>query len=433
MKELTSIYREVGQQFIDDLFKNYLVVTEKLTGSHFSFERNDDSICFYKSNDKPINIIDRTLMIYYENPITYIKNTVSPILSKIPNNWKFCFQYFVHNEPGAIKYDIIPKNNLVLTHIQIKSHNGKMSKIIEDPRVLADWANTLKVTPLVPIFKGYLTDTQKQKISEFITTPIEDQHELFNTSSFASHIINVLNPNVNSTMLQSDLLKPIESIIFKFYKPGTTETFSAKLIDPYAITLMKNRPLIDVRRLPADMNEILLLDILAFIEERGLRRGEILSSGVNERYLELICNIFNDYVIRRGHSIQNIELEKAEFAKGDEFNLNTNFISSETTRNFLKNNQKLQDLFKIMLGSLRKKRNPDKTGNVMTNSVIADFNSMVSRIEELILSDNNDEFKTFSDYLQHLNIDNNKVLEKLSIGEKILDYNNFINIGKITI
>ena len=33
MKELTQIYKETGQQFIDDLFKDYLVVTEKLSGS----------------------------------------------------------------------------------------------------------------------------------------------------------------------------------------------------------------------------------------------------------------------------------------------------------------------------------------------------------------------------------------------------------------
>ena len=28
MKELSDIYKEVGQQFIDDLFKDYLTVTE---------------------------------------------------------------------------------------------------------------------------------------------------------------------------------------------------------------------------------------------------------------------------------------------------------------------------------------------------------------------------------------------------------------------
>jgi hypothetical protein len=401
MKELSKIYEEIGQQFVNDLMKDYLVVTEKLSGSSFSFEKIEDSIKFYKSNDKPINLVDRTLMVYYENAINYIKNVTKSIMSDIPNNWKFCFQYFVHNEPGIIKYDKLPKNNLILTHIQVKSANGKIGKIIEDPRVIQDWANALNVTPLLPIFKGYLTESQKQKIKDFISTPVEDQLELFKTKSFASYIINVLNPAISSTMLQSDLIKPIESIIFKFYKPGTAQVFSAKLIDPYTASLMKEKVIADPKRIPADINEILLLDILAFIEERGLKQNEILSTNPDERYLELITNIFNDYVTKKDSSLKDIQIEKADFVKGDEFNLNINLVPNELIRNMLANNESLQDLFKIMLGSLRKKRNPDKPGNVLTKTVIEDFNLLVSKINDIVSADINNEFKTFNDYLNY--------------------------------
>ena len=67
MKELARIYKELGQDFINDLAKDYLVVTEKLSGSAFSFEKSSSSLKFFKSNDKPINLVDRTLMVYYEN------------------------------------------------------------------------------------------------------------------------------------------------------------------------------------------------------------------------------------------------------------------------------------------------------------------------------------------------------------------------------
>ena len=73
MKELTNIYKEVGQQFVNDLFKDYLLVTEKLSGSSFAFEKHGDQIQFFKGNSKmPINIVDRTLMMYYEPAIQYI-------------------------------------------------------------------------------------------------------------------------------------------------------------------------------------------------------------------------------------------------------------------------------------------------------------------------------------------------------------------------
>lgn len=434
MKELGDIYKEVGQQFVDDLFKDYLTVTEKLSGSSFSFEKEGNTIKFYKSNDKLINLVDRTLMVYYESAISYIKKTTGPMLSTLPENWRFCFQYFVHNEPGVIQYDKLPKNNLVLTHIQIKSAGGKIGKLIEDPRVINDWGNKLNVTPLLPIFKGYLTDVQKQKIRDFISTPREDHKELFKTSSFASYLINALNPAVKSTVLQSDLLRPIDSIVFKFYKTGSTQVFSAKMIDPYTVSLMKDKELVDLRRVPADINEIILLDILAFIEERGLKKSEILSTTPDERYLELISAIFNDYIIKRGSGLKEIDIEKAEFAKGNEFKLNIDLIPSENTKNTLRDNERMQDLFKIMLGSLRKKRSPKRGGNVLTPSVITDFNLLIDKIEDAINTEVTSEFKTFGDYLSLKNINEfQQNADELVIEERALSINEFINLNKINL
>ena len=434
MKELARIYKELGQDFINDLAKDYLVVTEKLSGSAFSFEKSSSSLKFFKSNDKPINLVDRTLMVYYENPINYIKQTTLSFIDSIPANWRFCFQYFVHNEPGVIKYDKLPKNNLVLTHIQVKNQNGKFIKIIEDPRVIQDWSNALGVTPLLPIFKGYLTDEQKDSIKNFISTPIEDQLEIFKTSSFAEYLIKILNPKLSSTILQDDLTKPIESIIFKFYKPGTTQSISAKLIDPYTANLLKHKEPIDPKKAPADINEILLLDILAFIEERGLKSGELLSTTPDERYLELISSIFNEYVTRRGKGLKDLGIEKAEFAKGDEFKLNVDLIPSQATQSILKGNDTMQDLFKIMLGSLRKKRNPEKVGNILTPSVVEDFNELVTKIEDAINKSVDDKFKTFSDYLNLKKTNESyETAEDIIIEEKTLNYNGFINLGKIEI
>jgi len=357
MKELTQIYKDTGKQLIEDLFKDYLVVTEKLSGSSFSFKKSGEGINFYKGkNHRPINLIDRTMMVYYEKPIHYIKSIVTKNLSSIPDNWMFCFQYFPHNSPGIITYDRLPKNNLVLSHISVTSPSGKVLKVIEDPRVLNDWANALGVTALLPIFKGYLTEDQKKKITKFLDTPKEDQSAIFNTNSFAEYLLKILNPSIQSTTLQNDLKKPIESIIFKFYKAGTKQVIAAKLIDPYTINLMKDKEPVELRKLPADINEIILLDLLAFIEERGIKKHEILGDTEDMRYIELVSNIFNDYVTKRGKDITKIDIEKAEFAKGDEFDLNVELIPSQRTKDILNNNLKLKDLFKIMLGSLKKKR-----------------------------------------------------------------------------
>ena len=434
MKELTQIYKDAGQQLIEDLFKDYLVVSEKLSGSSFSFKKDGEGITFYKGgNQKPINLIDRTIMVYYEKPINFIKSVTSKNLSSIPENWKFCFQYFVNTNPGIITYDRLPKNNLVLTHIKVMTPAGKVTKVIEDPRVIRDWANALGVTPLLPLFKGYLTEDQKKKIKEFLETPKEDHAEIFSTNSFAEYLLRILNPNIQSTTLQNDLKKPIESIVFKFYKSGTKQVIAAKLIDPYTINLMKEKEPIDMRKAPADINEIILLDLLAFIEERGIKKHEILGDAEDTRYIELVSNIFNDYVTKRGKDIAKIDIEKADFAKGKEFDLNVELIPSQRTKDILNSNPKLKDLFKIILGSLKKKRK--NTGNIMTPSVVEDFNKMVNKVTDVIQTKDDGKFKTFDDYLK-IKSTNESLLpnaEELLIEDKVLDYNNFIQLGKVVI
>lgn len=436
MKELTQIYKETGQQFIDDLFKDYLVVTEKLSGSSFSFEKVGNDIQFFKGNtNKPISLIDRTLMMYYEKPISFIKDRLSQMSTSFPDNWRFCFQYFVNHGPITITYDTLPKNHLVLTHVKVKNENGKISKIIEDPRVIQDYATLLDVTPLLPIFKGYLTSVQKDKIREFLSTPKEDHQEIFKTNSFAKYLIEILNPSLTSTLLQNDLSKPIDSIVFKFYKPGTTQSISAKMIDPYTLNLMKDKKPVDLRRTPADINEILLLDMLAFIEERGLKKHEVLSSTPDERYIELVSNIFNDYATKRGNELKKIDIEKADFAKGDEFNLNVDIIPNQRTKDILMSDSTLQDIFKIMLGSLRKKRNPKNAGFIMTPSATEDFNKLISKINDIVSAEDSGAFKTFDDYLK-LKATNESVMPSLEdslLEEKVLSYNKFIDLGKVNV
>lgn len=433
MQELTKIYRQRGNDFINDLFNNYLLVSEKLSGSSFSFKRTDDNLSFYKGNSqRPINLVDRTLMIYYEKPISYITKSVTPIITSIPNGWEFCFQYFAHNEPGIIKYDHLPKNNLVLTHIIIKSETGKVAKIIDDPRVIGDWSKILNVTPLKPIFKGYLTQEQKSKIKEFISLSIEDQEELFGTNSFASYLIHLLNPSIQSTTLNNSLNTPIDSIIFKFFKPGTKQTFSSKLIDPYTKSLTKKKNIVDVRRSPADINEIILLDILAFLEERGLKKHEVLSSTPEERYIELISAIFNDYVRQRGSDIKNLNFEKADFAKAKEFDLNVNIINNQKTKELINSSESLKDLFKVILGSLRKTKNPKKAGQVLTKTVLNDFNAMIQKIEKIINETNDGQFKTFNDYINLKNTNEN-VFNQNDIEDNGIDVDKFISLDKVSI
>ena len=200
---------------------------------------------------------------------------------------------------------------------------------------------------------------------------------------------------------------------------------------------MKNKVKEDPRRAPADMNEIILLDILSFIEERGLRKNEILSTRPDERYLELVTAIFNDYVDKRGPDLKNLDIEKADFIKGDEFNLNLDLVSNDRARTRLASDSTLQDLYKIMLGSLKKKRDPDKAGAILTPAVIEDFNKVIGKIEDIVYMETGERFKTFGDYLkmkemnesifnkdnQHEEVIVSKIEERKKVKDSLIDVN----------
>lgn len=432
MKELVELYNTAGKDFLNNLFKCYTVVTEKVAGSSISFEKSEhkNNIIFYKGNrETRISKIDRVLMKYYENGINFLEETITPVIDNIPIGWVFCFQYFANNQPSVVSYSNLPQNNLLLTHIQI--YNGKkLDRIIEDPRVIKDWGNILNVSYAQPIFSGFLNQEQKNKICDFLDMPKEDHLEIFKTTSLAEYIISTLNPSLDKSYLQKSLSEPIDSLVFKFYKPGETKSISAKIVDPYTINLLKKKGPItreSLKKAPADINEILLLDVESFIEEYGLKPNELISIEPEDRYIELISNLFNNYITSRGSSINNIKIDKAVFAKGPEFELNIDNIENKFTKELIQANPEFSDVYKIILGSFRKKRN---VSNIMTPTVVNDFNRIVDEINDII-NTKQDGFKTFYDFLNVTKPDDDlfpsESTEELTIKENFNYTNELLN------
>ena len=87
-----------------------------------------------------------------------------------------------------------------------------------------------------------------------------------------------------------------------------------------------------------------------------------------------------------------------------------------------------------MLGSLRKKRNPEKAGSVMTASVVNDFNKLVDKIQKITNRKDIEEFKTFDEYLQLKKI-NESIEDPIEIvkEEKLLNYAQFVNLKSVNL
>jgi len=378
---LKDIYKQQGKEFIEDLFKSYVIVSEQIDGSRFMFQKHfDDSLIFYKKTGVEIGHIDRTLMSFYEKGIKYVTGLEKEIMDKIPDNWTFGFKYFPSLAPINIVYDRMPKNNLILTDISVRNDTGRVVKVINDTKVLRDWANILGVELPPIIYEGYLTNDQKEKITKFLEVNEQDLITLFKTDSFTKYIITILNTNLKTTALSNSIDKDIEGIIFKFIKPGETEFFSAKMIDPvfnfHQKHLSSNKP-----RVANDMYQIAILDIVEFIEQYKLNDIMLSGSLQEERYVELISALFNAYVATNGHKYIGVDFEVPDFAKRPEFNININNITNARTKEIL-NNDYMRNLFKIMLSSFRRHRK--NSTDILTNTVIDTINDIVDKIESKV-------------------------------------------------
>ena len=149
-------------------------------------------------------------------------------------------------------------------------------------------------------------------------------------------------------------------------------------------------------KISLDTNEILLLDVLSYIEQRGISNTKLLSDNPDDRYIELISNLFNNYIFARGHSISGISIDTAKFAKNNAFDLNVDNITNSTTRKLIEENPEFKSVYQIILGSFRKKRT---ASNIITPSVVDSFNKVVDEINEIINKEDDKGFKTFFDYL----------------------------------
>ena len=201
---LSNIYKQQGNEIIDKIFNDHLIVSEQIDGSRFLFQKlPDNTIVYYKKDGEQINYIDRTLMKFYENAITFIENMPIAIKVNLPDYWTFGFQYFPSSAPINIVYDRMPKNHLILTDISIRNEVGRTTKVIHDAKVLRDWAAKIDVEQPPIIFNGRLSDFQKSQLKRFLETPDEDLIQLFKTQSFTRYIISILNPKLTSSALVS--------------------------------------------------------------------------------------------------------------------------------------------------------------------------------------------------------------------------------------
>lgn len=406
-----------GDDFINRLFTMPVTVYEKLDASQFSFEKDEDGVfSFYKQGQNtPISKIDITLSQYYNGAIKYIQNLPLDKIKLIPANWRFCCEYFIDKSPIYISYDKMPKNGLVLINIIDNSTNQK--KVLDNKLFLSEWSDFLDIECPPVIFQGMLNEDQKTKILEFIKTPKAQLKEKFETNSFIRHLLSILDPERKSSFLRDSDRGLIEGVIFRF--ENDDESYTAKIIDPIFYTRKIENPEHKSSK-PSDVYWLTLIDVIEYLQ--GIKIKNLLPEGETpeEKYLDIICKIFNAFIHRYGKKFKGVDFELPNFMQKEAFKVGLEYIPNKETARLISEDESWQNVFKVFLAAFRKKKKG--TNNLFTDYVLNRFNQIVDEIATECNTDTDfDEegetgFMTFDEMKRYGKITD--VAESEEIGQK---------------
>ena len=392
LQSLNTYFESTNREDFLNLLKNPCVVTEKIQASSFHAQHGSNGWVYFKSGQKkPIDKVDRTIAKYYENAIKYFESISDEARMDLPKDWKFGFDYMPSNKTVEIEYDTLPKNGLMLSHIQIMNpvDNSLIKKVIRDPKVLYEWADKLEVQRPQVVFTGELASNQKDELVRLLEMSTEERKQAYESLGFTRRMYNIFNTAITKPALNENLDSRIDSLIINFFDGKNVKTFKIQESDRVSTE----------ERTSSDTYQIAMLDIVEFFVGYKIDDIKLESENADERYIELISNIFNAYVGENASKYAGVNFDSADFSDRPEFELNTKYLMNEKTIELVQN-KVLSELFKISLGSFRKKR--VKETEIINNDLMSQINEIVDKIEAIVmLKSNESSVMPFKTYLNH--------------------------------
>ena len=395
LQNIKKYFEETNINDFIKLLDNKCLVTEKIDASSFHVKRKNTGLLFYKSGSKKeMNRVDRTIVKYYENAIRHFKSVSSEVVEDMPSDWKFGFEYLADTKTVDIEYDVLPKGNMILTHIQVlnPSNPTQIKKVIRDTKVLNEWADKLDVARPAIIFEGRLDSGQKDELVNLLSMNVDEFAQTYDNPdkpSFTRKVFNIFNKSLSKSALNTDLSKDVAGLIVNFHDGKELKSFK---LDKF------NKPLPEKRK-PSDMYQITILDIVEYMSKTDLSSFDLSSTDADQRYLDLMSEVFNGYIQKNATKYIGAKFDSADFSDNPMFELNTKFITNEKTITLVQD-KTLSELFKIALGSFRKKRT--KETEIINSDLMAEINSIVEAIDDKIMAKaNENDIMNFQQYLRN--------------------------------
>jgi hypothetical protein len=338
-----------GPKYVDSLLNEDVVITEKLDTFRLIFEKKGDEIIFYKKDNTPINLIERTLSDIYEDAFLEI-----PLITKevqIPEGYFFGLYYTPVERPLRIPYSKLPK--YILTDVTQRDEKNKVTESLDYDSVKS-WAAALCMGRPPVIFEGKLSDVQKKTLLMYDTKQYEGEMMTF--------------PQMIQRLFESSYSKEqiIEGIIIKSGDKITQViSYEFDLLNEAYEKENESRDFYDI--IISDLNEFLTSYNIPILE----------ADNKDQLYVNIICNIFNEYCKERmaKPNIDEKYLTPPQFGYAGK--LNKKLIQNEETLKWINSAPVYEALFKVFLSSFRKYKKPY---GLLTEVIVQKFNSYVKLI-----------------------------------------------------
>lgn len=371
MGKLITLNGIENQDILNELFSDEITVFEDVQGSKIWVNWNGNEFIIKPksiSND-PINMVDLAMQNYYNPAINYFNSLDERVRGLLNRKWWFCFEYFPDNQPANIQYAKVPKNNLVLT--SINKGGSKYEFTIDE---IDEYSRLFNVDMIPVIFQGKLTERMVEAIKYFINTSESDLEYIFGDKSFAFFFYKILNPNLsNSFLMEDEYQNNLEKLIIRTKK----NDISFELLNPLYKRLSDNNSTEFV-----EVYTLILVNFLNFCQSIDLHDIKLKGDKRDEVYLYLMCKLFNIYVSEVKEDLLNFDFTVPVFFDKEKFKINTQLISNKLTKEYIEENNKLEYIFKVILGSFNKKRK--KAIGVFTDNTVTLFNNFVDEISNCI-------------------------------------------------
>lgn len=363
---------ESNDTYIELLFNNILTIYEDVQGSKIfvNYDGKDFHIRTKSVNNDPMNIVDLSLQKYYNKAINHLYSLDQRILSLIPKNWFFCFEYFPDIQPAHIEYNRTPKNNLILTGIIKGKKKKKFDYNLEE---LIEFSDLLDVDVLPVIFHGKLNESQKKMIRYFLKTSYDDLEYIFDEENFSEFFYKLLDPTHTHSFLmeEGNFQNNIQRLIIRI----GNDNYKFEILNP---TYEKNSEL--VKTIFSDVYSVIILNFLSFCSSIDIEKLNL--SGITRAaiYRDLICRLYNMYMNENSEELENFDIDIPTFFSKEKFRVNVDIIQNTLTKEYINTNRVFEYIFKCVLGSFNKKKK--KKVGVFNESNLELFNQFVEKIDE---------------------------------------------------